>query len=122
MKAAVQGYIRWLKDEERRTSKTASASAVQEERAREIRLRNAKEEGRLIELAEAEAVFADILGTFRSALSGVSAAATRDLTLRHSIDAAINHALDRAREGFEEKRDVLRAGGDIILDDEETAA
>lgn len=37
--AAVQGYIRWLKDEERRTSKSAAASQVQQERALEIPMR-----------------------------------------------------------------------------------
>lgn len=120
--AALTGYIRFLKDEARRSSKSASASAVQQERAKEIALRNAKEEGRLVELPEAEAVFADILGTFRSTLAGVSAAATRDLTLRHAIDEAINRALEEARDAFEEKRDLLRAGGDVVLDDEAATA
>ena len=108
---AVQGYIRWLKDEERRTSKTATASAVQEERAREIRLRNAEKEGQLVAIESVDAVFADVLGVFRSELAGVAAAATRDLTLRGQIDDRINDALDRARGRFEASRDALRAGG-----------
>ena len=60
--AAVQGYIRWLKDEERRTSKSAAASQVQQERALEIRMRREREAGILIEMRTVETIFADVWG------------------------------------------------------------
>ena len=41
------GYIAHLKDEERRSTKTAEARRVLEARAREIEIRNAMREGRL---------------------------------------------------------------------------
>src|SRR5262245_2013878 len=50
---AVQGYITWLKDEERRTSKSASASRVQDARAHEIEMRTAEKKRELIPVTEA---------------------------------------------------------------------
>jgi len=116
--AAVQGYIRWLKDEERRTSKTASQSAVAEARAREISLRTAREEGRLVDIEDAEAVFAEVLGTFRADLAGVAAASTRDLELRAAIDGKLNDAIARCRARFETAGASARAGRGYSLSDE----
>ena len=113
--AAVQGYIRWLKDEERRTSKTAAASQVQQERALEIRMRREREAATLIEMRTVETIFADVLGAFRSELAGVPAAATRDLNLRADIETRLNDALDRARSRFEKSSAALRAGRDLDM-------
>ena len=118
----VQGYIRWLKDDERAKSKTAAASAVQQARAREIELRIARESGKLVELEDAEAAFAEILGAFRSELVGVPAASTRDLELREIIDTRINDAVARARDRFRQRIETLRAGGNSGVDDKTTAA
>lgn len=90
---AVQGYIRWLKDEERRTSKTAAASQVQQARAREIELRIAREAGELLQREDVEAFCADALALFRSALGGIPTAATRDIALRLKIETLLNDAL-----------------------------
>src|SRR5207253_1359713 len=43
-------YIRYLRSEDRRGAKSATASRVQEARAKEIELRTAREEGRLVPL------------------------------------------------------------------------
>lgn len=115
---AVQGYIKWLKDEERRTSKSAAASRVQDARAREIEIRIAKEEGRLVELEEAESVFAEIIGAYRSELSGIPAALTRDLDFRAKIEKLHNDAIDRCRRRFAEACEALRAGREYSLGDE----
>ncbi len=108
--AAVQGYIRWLKDEERRTSKTAEAAAVHRARAREIELRIAREEGKLVETSDAETAFANILGAWRVELAGLSAAVTRDLTQRRKIDDYIEAAVARARAKFSAERQRLVTG------------
>ncbi len=108
--ACVQGYIRWLKDEERRTSKTAEAAAVHRARAREIELRIAREQGQLVELADAEAIFSDVMGTWRTELAGLGAAVTRDLTIRQRIDDHIEGAVARARAKFSAERNRLAKG------------
>lgn len=107
---AVHGYIDLLKDEERRASKTAAASEMQRAKTREIELRIAREEGKLIEAAAAESVFADVLGAWRNELSGLGAAVTRDLSLRQRIDDYIESAVARARARFAEKRKALKDG------------
>jgi len=98
---AVQGYIRWLKDEERRASKSAAASEVQKARAEEIRLRTAVRTGQLAEWSQVEESLADILARLRGHLGGVPAASTRDLTTRAAIETHMNEAFTRARAEFE---------------------
>jgi hypothetical protein len=118
--AAVQGYIKWLKDEDRRASKTSAQSRVQQARAREIELRIAVAEGRLFPAEVVERDVGNILGAFRSELSGVPAASTRDMAIRTEIENRINDAADRARSRFAIARANLQAGRDSGLEDEET--
>lgn len=82
---AVQGYIRFLKDEERRVSKSAAANAVQTARAREIELRIAKEEARLIDYDEAMAVLDVVVGTYKAQFAGLPAC--QKLVLKNSGDS-----------------------------------
>ena len=89
------GYIAHLKDEERRSTKSAEARRVLEARAREIEIRNAMREGRLIEADDLAEHVAMIVGAFRSELAGVPAAATRDLALRAAIERPIEDAITR---------------------------
>ena len=118
----IQGCVRWIKDEQRRSSKSASASRVQEARAREIEIRNHQLENRLVEIADVEAVNSEILGTFRNELAGVPAAATRDLALRRKIEASLNAALDRCRRSLEAACEAYRAGRASSLDAEDTGS
>lgn len=113
--AAIRGTLAYLRDEERRSSRSAEAKRVLEARAREIEIRTAKEEGRLIDIEVIDAIVADILGTYRSELEGVAAAATRDLTVRASIRSALDSAIGRCRRRFEQRCDDLRAGKPVHL-------
>lgn len=87
---AVQGYIRFLKDEERRATKTASESRVRDARAREIELRTAREEGELAPTEEGVAFVQEVIGTMVARLNGLPAQLTRDLDERRRIEAAID--------------------------------
>lgn len=115
-------YIRYLRSEDRRGAKSATASRVQEARAKEIELRTAREEGRVVPMESVSAAVTDILGTFRSELNGVPAASTRDLTVRSAIEKQLNDAIDRCRQRFETVSDDLRAGREVSLEGEETDA
>jgi hypothetical protein len=106
-------YIRYLRSEDRRGAKSATASRVQEARAKEIELRTAREEGRLWDAETAEAAFAEILGTFRSELSGVPAGSTRDLAIRAEIEKRLNDAIDRCDARFADAARLLRAGAEV---------
>lgn len=118
----VQGYIGFLKDEQRRSSKSAEAARVANARAVEIEMRTARDAGQLYAAEDVEAAFADILGTYRAELSGVPAASTRDLSLRVTIEKHLNGAIERCRAAFEKTAAALRSGGEVSLDGEEADA
>lgn len=115
----VQGYINYLKDENRRTSKSAAQSRVQDARAKEIELRVGREQNQLIEIDDVEAFLSDTIGSFRSELSGLPAACTRDLALRETIEKQLNGTIDRCRRKFEEAATAVRAGREIAVVAEE---
>lgn len=89
---------------------------------RAIEQRMAREDGQLIETDDVFAVVADILGTFRSELAGIPAAATRDLDARLAIEGALNGAIDRCRDRFQQAERDLRAGREVLVESEETGA
>jgi phage terminase Nu1 subunit (DNA packaging protein) len=90
----VQGYIRFRDDEDRRANKTAAHTRITDARSREVELKNAQREGRLIELEEAIAVIEAVVAMFRLLLSGLPARVTRDLQFRRTIEIALNDILD----------------------------
>lgn len=108
---AVQGYINFLRDAERRSSKSAAASAVQQARAEEINLRVAKERSKLIETDEVEDAISDILGQLRAGFDGLPASVTRDAALRDKIEQKVNGIFERASRTFGEQMALLRGGG-----------
>jgi hypothetical protein len=115
-------YIRYLRSEDRRGAKSATASRVQEARAKEIELRTARDEGRLWDADAAEAAFTDILGAFRSELGGVAAGSTRDLPTRAEIEKQLNDAIERCDARFANAAASLRTGAEGDMEGEETDA
>mgnify|MGYP005821506129 CR=1 FL=1 len=90
---------------------------VREARAAQIELKTAKESGELWDAATAEAVFTEVWGTFRSELSGVPAACTRDLAQRVVIEKNLADALERLRKRLEAAERSLRDGEPLDDDD-----
>ena len=115
-------YIRYLRDEGRRVTKSAAASRTQELRAQEIELRIARDKGILIEFAHIELVIADIMAALHSELIGVPAGCTRDLALRKIIEEKLNDAIGRCRRRFEEASEALCTGREVFTDEEEADA
>jgi phage terminase Nu1 subunit (DNA packaging protein) len=115
-------YIRYLRDEGRRVTKSAAASRTQELRAQEIELRLAREKGMLIEFADVELVIAEVVGTVNSELIGLPASCTRDLALRNTIEERTNDIINRCRKRFEEASEALRSGCEVFYKEEEADA
>ncbi|WP_456722179.1 hypothetical protein [Bradyrhizobium sp. USDA 4350] len=115
-------YIRYLRSEDRRGTKSATANRVQEARAKEIEQRTLKDANKLVDLESVQAAVADIIGTYRFELTGVPAASTRDLAVRAEIEKHLNDAIDRCRQRFGKVSDDLRAGREIKLEGEEADA
>jgi hypothetical protein len=105
----VQGYIRFRDDEDRRANKSAAHSRITDARSREVELRNAQREGRLIDLDEVLAFVEALVGMFRLLLSGLPARITRDLQFRRTIETAVNDILERIADLAIERAKALGA-------------
>lgn len=108
--------LQFREGEDRRSSQTEEAKRVAVARAKEIELRTAREEGRLVPLESVQAVVSDILGTYRYELTGVPAASSRDLTVRAAIQQHLDDAIDRCRVKFEKANRDMVAGRDPLED------
>jgi hypothetical protein len=87
----VQGYIRWLRDDERRVSKSAAASRVQDARAHEIEVRTQERIGKLVAKAreEAMATVDEAAGMLKPNIMGVPPGYITDLKLRRAVEVAL---------------------------------
>jgi phage terminase Nu1 subunit (DNA packaging protein) len=100
------------------TSHSSGVVRIQDARAQEIELRVAREQHKLIEMEEVGAFLRESIGAFRSELSGLPAACTRDLALRAVIDTQVNNAVDRLRENFISASGQLKVSGHVSEDEE----
>lgn len=116
---AVQGYIRFLKDEEKRAFKSVADDKLKAARQREVELRIAEREGRVVDMEDVEAFYAFSMTTFRAELNGIPASVTRDRKLREAIETAIDGAISRYQRRFVEAGEALRAGRDPLGTDGE---
>jgi hypothetical protein len=95
---ACSGYIRYLRDENRKTSKSASDSRMRDAKARDIEVRTAQRLGRLVPLEAFEEMIDNIAGMVRSEFAGLATVVTRDLTQRRIIEREVNVRLRRIAE------------------------
>ncbi len=105
----VQGYIRFRDDEDRRANKTAAHTRITDARSREVELKNAQREGRLIELEEALATVEAMVALFRLEISGLPARVTRDLQFRRTIETALHDILDHIADLAAERAKAMGA-------------
>jgi hypothetical protein len=107
--AARQSYIRFLRD--RRSSRSEAEAALQRAKALEIELRVGERAHQLIELDEAFAALDDIVGGIVSELSGLPAAASRDLAVRRHLEGLIHGIRQRAADRLGKQAESLRSTG-----------
>jgi hypothetical protein len=107
---ATAGYIKFLRAEDRRSTKSAAENRVRDARAREIEQRVAEHARELIALTDALDTLDMIVGMVRTEMGGVAARVTRDLALRRVIEKAINDALGRIVERLRRESAALRSG------------
>ncbi|MCS3896442.1 hypothetical protein M2171_005575 [Bradyrhizobium japonicum USDA 38] len=110
--AAVPAYCRAI-----RKMPDENMARIRAARAREIEQRVLREERKLVPLADVNEIVTDVLSTFRSELSGLPAACTRDLEQHAVIEANLNDTIDRCRQRFEAKEKALRNGEPLYLDE-----
>jgi hypothetical protein len=107
----VQGYIRFLRDEDRRSSKTAAESGLKAARQKEVELRIAERSRDLIDVREHSDIVDEMAGMFVAGLSALPARVTKDMSMRRQIEAGCDSIRnDIAALAAEKARDV-GAGG-----------
>jgi phage terminase Nu1 subunit (DNA packaging protein) len=110
-----QAALKFRESEDRQSSQTEETKRVQNARAKEIELRTARAQGRLIEVEDLKFWMDETLGMFRSELWGLPAASTRDLALRSDIQKHLDFALDRIERNFKEAYARCNQGHPVTL-------
>ncbi len=111
--SAVQGYIRFLKDEDRKTTKTAADTRVRDARAAEIELRVAIQKRQMIPVDDATTALDILVGKVREEITGLPARVTRDIKLRRQIEAEVNGSQVRLSKALDALSEFAREGGEL---------
>jgi hypothetical protein len=118
----LDGYLAYRDDLEQKAAADTPQARLAATKRQAIEQRMAREDGRLVPIEEVAAGITDILGTYRSELSGVPAASTRDPEVRSAIESNLNGAIERCRARFQAMEGDLRAGREVKLDGDEADA
>ncbi|WP_331326540.1 hypothetical protein [Methylobacterium fujisawaense] len=98
LRESLVALSRWQTDEQRRASKSAGSSRLQDKKSEEIDMRLEERSGALIAEAQMEAlaIVDEFAGPLRSDLMSVPARVTKDLALRRQIEKEIDDAFGAA--------------------------
>ena len=118
----VQGYIRFLKDEARRSTKTASHSRLQDIRTRKEELAVAQAERELVPLAEAMTLVDEVAGSVVARVNAIPARFTRNIEQRALLQREVDDALAEVADRIEKLRGSYRSGDADPAPDEEDPA
>jgi len=91
-------YVKYMRNEDRRSTKGAADVRVRDARAHEIEIRTAERMGRLVSVEDFDAMIDEIGGAFRAEIGGLPARVTRDLTLRRKIEVEGHAILNRVAD------------------------
>lgn len=112
--AVVQGYIRFLKDEDRRSSKSAAQSRITDIKAARLEMQMQADRRELVPLDDARLVLDTAASLMQSNLMAVPAKFTRDVKERRRLEAMIAEALGKIADGMDKKAAALTTGDEII--------
>lgn len=98
---AMQGIVSHLRQQRSKTSAALAINAeLQEARLKEVNLRIAEREGRLMDVNEINHLFTVAFANFRIRLSSIPNRCTRDAGLRHIIETEIDDAMAELADWF----------------------
>src|SRR5262249_53670145 len=100
----VQGFVKYLRDENRRASKSAAASRVQDARARLLELRVAEREGKLMETSDALDATDQLVGAFLTGIGELPARCfPRDIPHRQIVEREVYELRRRIADKAKQK-------------------
>lgn len=106
----VQGYIKFLRDEDRRSSKSAADSGLKASRQREIDMRIAEKRRELVPRAEAEAAMDLVVGKINEELHSLPARVSRDPGMRRQIANELSESVNRVAKHLATGQSALAEG------------
>ena len=112
----VHGYIDFRNDDERRASKVAATSRMQDAKTAKIEMELAEKRRDLIHIDEHYGVLDLILAKVRDELLGFAARVTRDVEQRRKIDLEAHDTLNRLSKALNDAGEAIERG-DKTLDD-----
>lgn len=110
----VQGRIRQLEHKLKEGSKSAAQNTASLARAKEIEIKIAERQRKLIKVTEATEVIDAIAARVRIAFEGLPAQFTRDLDLRQQAEAVVDATLRSLAQSFATATLALEKGGDVL--------
>jgi hypothetical protein len=110
---AVRAYIRFLRDENARTTKSAHQNRMHEAKAAEIEMRLAERRRELIPTEDVYAAIDIMIAKFRDELAGLPARFTRDMDLRRKLEAETHESQNRIAEALAATAKFIREGGEL---------
>lgn len=113
----VQGYVRFLRDEDRRSSKSSSASRMQDVKTQRLEMQMAAERRDLVPREEAQIVLDTAAAAIRGPVMAVAAKYTRQIADRRRLERLLADALGTAADTIEKRAQALATGRGIEEDD-----
>ena len=118
----VQGYIRFLRDDARRSSKSAAHSRLQDVRVRKEELAIAERERELVPLADAMTLVDEVCGAVVARVNAIPARFTRNIEQRAALQREVDDALTEVADHIEKLGGAFSSGRDDTAPDEEDSA
>jgi hypothetical protein len=115
----VQGYIRFVKDEGRRSSKTASHNRLQDIRTRKEELAVAQTERELVPLVEAMTLVDEVAGAVVARINAIPARLTRNIEQREQLQREVDDALTEVADRIAKLRRSYQSGDEDPAPEEE---
>ena len=110
----VQGYIAFLKDAERRASKSAAGARLQDIKTQKAALELEVAQKELLPRDDLFAAVDVISATVKNEMLGLPARITRDADARAALENEVRHALTRISKKVERSVGVAVEGGDVF--------
>jgi len=107
------GYIKFQLASRRRSSEAVAEVGLRAARQREIEVRIAEREHRLIETDEAMAIIEEIVDTYRAEFVELPTRVTRDIPLRQKVEAEVDASLTRVSKLFRRREAQVRTAGSV---------
>jgi hypothetical protein len=93
-------YLQYLRNPQRRSARAEADAEYRQMKMLALRLKIEKDLGRLMEHDEHIEILDEVVGLFRSELSGLPARLTRDLSIRRAAEEEVFQLLTRLAEKF----------------------